>query len=115
MRIEALSVPRALTANSSAGDVRVEVPDAVYAVQADTSAGDRTVDVRQDPASPRRIVARCERRRRGRQAGTLSGSGASTTRSRAAGLGQVERLVGAAQELLGRLARAAHGDALRSR
>jgi hypothetical protein len=56
VQVQALRAPRALTATSSAGDVDVVVPDAVYAVQAGTSAGDRSVDVRQDPASPRRIV-----------------------------------------------------------
>jgi DUF4097 and DUF4098 domain-containing protein YvlB len=48
-----------LVAESSAGDVELQLPDAVYALDAATSAGD--VDdgaVRTDPGSPRRVRAR---------------------------------------------------------
>ncbi len=42
-------VPDRVVADSSAGDVRVLLPDATYAVDAETSAGDEDVTVAQDP------------------------------------------------------------------
>lgn len=53
--------PMTISATSSAGGVRVTVPDvagAAYRVDADSSAGSTTVEVRTDPASPRVITAR---------------------------------------------------------
>jgi hypothetical protein len=52
--------PTAVEATSSAGSVRVLVPDVAgvaYDVEADSSAGSVTVDVRTDPSSERRIKA----------------------------------------------------------
>jgi hypothetical protein len=53
-------VPDDVTASTSSGDVRVEVPDgpASYLVSAHSSSGDRTIDVRTDPTATRRITAR---------------------------------------------------------
>jgi DUF4097 and DUF4098 domain-containing protein YvlB len=52
--------PTAVEASSSAGSVRVLVPDVAgvaYDVEADSSAGSVTVNVRTDPSSDRRIRA----------------------------------------------------------
>lgn len=53
--------PMTVSATSSAGGVRVTVPDVAgvaYRVDAGSSAGSTTVEVRTDPASPRAITAR---------------------------------------------------------
>jgi hypothetical protein len=58
VRLQAAVAPRRVIATSTAGDVALTVPDAVYAVDVTTVDGDKPdVSVRQDPASPRRISA----------------------------------------------------------
>ncbi len=52
--------PRALTARTGSGDVRVELPDDArgYAVETDTGAGEVQVGVRDDPRSSRTVALR---------------------------------------------------------
>jgi DUF4097 and DUF4098 domain-containing protein YvlB len=49
--LDVAKVPERVLAESSAGNVRVLLPDAAYAVDAETSAGDEDVTVRQDPGA----------------------------------------------------------------
>jgi hypothetical protein len=56
-QIELLRPPLSVEADTSAGGVTVWVPDVGYAVDAHTSAGEEDVQVRQRPASGRKIVA----------------------------------------------------------
>ncbi|WP_354702528.1 hypothetical protein DSM112329_05038 [Paraconexibacter sp. AEG42_29] len=58
VHVELSAAPTELRAESSAGDVHVVVPDVVYDLDASTSAGDRRSNVRTDPESRRRLVAR---------------------------------------------------------
>jgi hypothetical protein len=59
VRLDLAGPPSAVVADSSAGAVSVRVPPAsgAYRVDARTSAGKRTVDVPNDPGSPRSIRA----------------------------------------------------------
>jgi Putative adhesin len=59
VRVELLASPSDVDASSSGGDVKVIVPDTegAYQVNASSSGGDRTVDVRTDKASPKHIKA----------------------------------------------------------
>lgn len=60
VRLDLTVEPMRISADSSAGSVRVAVPSGptAYRVDASTSAGSRTVDVPTDPASGRTIRAR---------------------------------------------------------
>jgi hypothetical protein len=57
--LEMSGVPEDVEADTSSGDVRITVPRGgdAYDVTADTSSGDRTVAVRTDPLSSRRLRA----------------------------------------------------------
>ncbi len=56
--VDVTRVPDRVLAESSAGNVRVLLPDAAYAVDAETSAGDEDVTVRQDPDAPAGVRVR---------------------------------------------------------
>ncbi|MFL5836592.1 MAG: hypothetical protein ACJ76K_08420 [Solirubrobacteraceae bacterium] len=59
MTVGAVTAPRALKAESSAGDIRLTVPDVPYRVQASSSGGDvRDSNLRQDPRAGHRIEAK---------------------------------------------------------
>ncbi|HEU0042580.1 MAG TPA: DUF4097 family beta strand repeat-containing protein [Jiangellaceae bacterium] len=58
VEIHAVQPPRSLDAESSAGTVRVSLPDGVsYDIDADTSAGSTTVDAPSDPSSQYKVRA----------------------------------------------------------
>lgn len=50
--------PGDVQARTGSGDVTLALPEAAYAVDVNTGSGDRTVEVINDPGSPRTVVAR---------------------------------------------------------
>ncbi len=60
VRLEFIEAPTMVDARSSGGGVRVLLPpgDSIYAIDADSSGGDTRIDVRQDPASARKLHLR---------------------------------------------------------
>jgi len=61
VRLDFAEAPDDVTAKTVAGGVEITVPDGgSYAVRAKVGAGSKTVEVPQDPASPRRIKAEAD-------------------------------------------------------
>lgn len=56
--LDLAGVPDSLLGDSSAGDVRVLLPDGTYAVDADTSAGEEDIEIPQDPNARARVRLR---------------------------------------------------------